>query len=190
MLIQHVFTEEIVSKVYGEDDFHQHNNVAKELYAREETFFTGDLKKRSLRGLGSYYAAIRAAAAQIGNHHAKQAFLKVIYENFYKVYNVKAADRLGVVYKLGNRSDLEWILDQHKEKKPKDPTIREKFDIYRFADYKEKVIDLLTRVIRESVQTQAIVEAMRKVGRWPLLLTRLRAGSFAYALHPRYFNSG
>ena len=51
-------------------------------------------------------------------------------------------------YKLGNRSALEWILDQYKEKKPKDPTIREKFNTYRFADYKEKVIDLLMRVTR------------------------------------------
>jgi predicted helicase len=60
---------------------------------------------------------------------------------------------------------MEWILDQYKEKKPKDPTIREKFDTYRFADYKEKVIDLLMRVTRVSVETQAIVEAMRKVPR-------------------------
>ena len=27
-------------------------------------------------------------------------------------------------YRLGNRSALDWVLDQHKEKKPKDPTIR------------------------------------------------------------------
>ena len=46
-------------------------------------------------------------------------------------------------YRLGNRSAWEWILDQYKEKKPKDPTIREKFNTYRFADYKDKVIDLL-----------------------------------------------
>jgi predicted helicase len=46
-------------------------------------------------------------------------------------------------YKLGNRSALEWILDQYKEKKPSDPTIAEKFNTYRFADYKEQVIDLL-----------------------------------------------
>jgi len=26
-------------------------------------------------------------------------------------------------YRLGNRSALEWVLDQHKEKTPKDPTI-------------------------------------------------------------------
>src|SRR5688572_25080477 len=29
-------------------------------------------------------------------------------------------------YKLGNRSALEWILDQYKEKKPQDATIAEK----------------------------------------------------------------
>ena len=35
-------------------------------------------------------------------------------------------------YQLGNRSALEWVLDQHKEKTPKDPTIRERFNAYRF----------------------------------------------------------
>ena len=39
-------------------------------------------------------------------------------------------------YRLGNRSAIDWVLDQHKEKTPKDPTIREKFNTYRFADYK------------------------------------------------------
>lgn len=68
-------------------------------------------------------------------------------------------------YKLGNRSALEWILDQYKEKKPKDPTIREKFNTYRFADYKDKVIDLLARVTRVSVETQDIVDAMGKARR-------------------------
>ncbi|MGB7949002.1 MAG: type ISP restriction/modification enzyme, partial [Candidatus Binatia bacterium] len=68
-------------------------------------------------------------------------------------------------YRLGNRSALEWILDQYKEKKPKDPTIREKFNTYRFADYKEKVIDLLMRVTTVSVRTVVVVEAMRKAAR-------------------------
>ena len=64
-------------------------------------------------------------------------------------------------YKLGNRSALEWILDQYKEKTPKDPTIREKFNTYHFADHKEKVADLLQRVTRVSVETMKIIEAMR-----------------------------
>ena len=57
------------------------------------------------------------------------------------------------------------MLDQYKEKKPKDPTIREQFDTYRFADYKEKVIDLLMRVTTVSVETVGITEAMRAVVR-------------------------
>lgn len=68
-------------------------------------------------------------------------------------------------YRLGNRSGLDWILDQHKEKTPKDPTIREKFNTYRFADHKEKVVDLLMRVTRVSVETVAITDAMRALER-------------------------
>lgn len=68
-------------------------------------------------------------------------------------------------YRLGNRSALHWILDQYKEKTPRDPTIREKFNTYRFADYKEQVADLLMRVTRVSVETVAIVEAMRAARR-------------------------
>jgi predicted helicase len=68
-------------------------------------------------------------------------------------------------YKLGNRSALEWVLDQYKEKKPSDPTIAEKFNTYRFADYKEKVIDLLKRVTTVSVGTMEVVRGMEKASR-------------------------
>ena len=57
------------------------------------------------------------------------------------------------------------MLDSYKEKKPKDPTIREKFDTYRFADHKEKVIDLLARVTTVSVETVRSVTAMKAAGR-------------------------
>ena len=64
-------------------------------------------------------------------------------------------------YKLGNRSALEWILDQYKEKAPKDATIREKFNTYRFADHKAYVIDLLKCVTRVSIETMTVTEEMR-----------------------------
>ena len=67
--------------------------------------------------------------------------------------------------RLGNRSALDWVLDQYKEKKPKDPTIREKFNTYRFGDYKEKVVDLLMRVTTVSVETMHIVRAMELAAR-------------------------
>ena len=63
-------------------------------------------------------------------------------------------------YRLGNRSAIDWVLDQHKEKTPKDPTIREKFNTYRFAEYKETVVGLLARVVTVSVETVAITDAM------------------------------
>ena len=66
-------------------------------------------------------------------------------------------------YRLGSRSALEWVLDQYKEKKPRDPTIRERFNTYRFADHKEKVIDLLQRVCTVSVRTMEIVEKMERL---------------------------
>ena len=63
-------------------------------------------------------------------------------------------------YQLGNRTALEWVLDQYKEKKPRDPTIRERFNTYRFADHKERVIELLKRVCAVSVKTMDIVNSM------------------------------
>jgi len=98
MLIQHILTEEIFAYVFDNSDFHRENNIAKELYALEGKFFTGGVKRETLKALEPYYATIRSNAALISSHQEKQSFLKVIYENFYKVYNPKAADRLGVVY--------------------------------------------------------------------------------------------
>ena len=63
-------------------------------------------------------------------------------------------------YELGSRTALEWVLDQYKEKKPRDPTIRERFNTYRFADHKEQVIDLLCRVCTVSERTAEIAGGM------------------------------
>lgn len=118
MLIQHILTEEIFSHVFNDADFHHENNVAKALYALEAKFFTGGVKRDTLRALEPYYAAIRANAAKITAHTEKQTFLKVIYERFYKVYNPKAADRLGVVYTPNEIvrfiiQGADWLCQQH-----------------------------------------------------------------------------
>jgi predicted helicase len=63
-------------------------------------------------------------------------------------------------YQLGDRSALEWILDQYKEKKPKDSTVAERFNTYRFADYKEQIVDLLQRICTVSVETMRIIQEM------------------------------
>jgi hypothetical protein len=43
------------------------------------------------------------------------------------------------------------VLARYKESTPKDPTIREQFNSYRFRDYKEQVIELLGRVTAVSI---------------------------------------
>jgi predicted helicase len=62
-----------------------------------------------------------------------------------------------LAYKLGHRSAIEWILDQYKPYKSDDKTIQEKFNDYKFADYKEEVIELLQKVCWLSVETMKIV---------------------------------
>lgn len=63
-------------------------------------------------------------------------------------------------YQLGSRTALEWVLAQYKERKPRDATISERFNTYNFADYKERVIDLLQRVCTVSFKTAEIVGGM------------------------------
>lgn len=118
MLIQHILTEDIFARVFGQDDFHRENNVAKALYGLEATFFRGEVKQATLRALEPYYAAIRSTAALISSHSEKQGFLKAIYENFYKVYNPAAADRLGVVYTPNEIvrfmvESADWLCEKH-----------------------------------------------------------------------------
>jgi predicted helicase len=98
MLIQHILTEEIFITIFNDSQFHRENNIAKELQKVADTFFIGRVKKDTLSLIDHYYLAIKAAASNVENHHEKQKFLKVLYENFYRSYNPKGADRLGIFY--------------------------------------------------------------------------------------------
>ena len=118
MLIQHILTGEVFAAVFPGTTFHEDNSVARELHKLEATFFTGNTRHQTLKGLAPYYTAIRRAAAEIATHHQKQTFLKAIYENFYKVYNPKAADRLGVVYTPNEIvrfmiESADWLCEKH-----------------------------------------------------------------------------
>ena len=118
MLIQHILTEEIFASVFDNAQYHRENNVAKRLGELEAKFFTGALRHATTERLRPYYAAIKGAAADIGNPREKQTFVKKLYEDFYKVYNPLAADRLGVVYTPGEIVRFmirgsEWLTQKH-----------------------------------------------------------------------------
>ncbi len=98
MMIQHILTEDIFINIFNESQFHRENNIARELQNAIATFFKGSIRRNTLSTIERYYAVITRTAANIYNHQEKQKFLKAVYENFYKAYNPKAADRLGIVY--------------------------------------------------------------------------------------------
>jgi predicted helicase len=118
MIIQHILTEDIFTNVFADAEFHRSNNIARELENVIETFMTREVRKNYLEHIKSFYNAIRDAASGITDNHEKQKFLKTVYENFYKVYNPKGADKLGVVYTpneivrfMIDASD--WLLEKH-----------------------------------------------------------------------------
>jgi len=98
MIIQHILTEDLFKSVFDESDFHHENNIAVQLENLVNTFMSRSMRQNQLGELGHYYKTLNAQAALVSDHHEKQKFLKVVYENFYKVYNPKGADKLGVVY--------------------------------------------------------------------------------------------
>ncbi len=118
MLLQHILTEDIFLKIFDESQFHGENPIAQKLGEVVATFFTHDVKRNTLASIKSYYAVIQREAAAIVNHHEKQKFLKVVYENFYQIYNPKAADRLGIVYTPNEIvrfmiESVDYLLDKH-----------------------------------------------------------------------------
>ena len=118
MLLQHILTKDIFLRVFSENQFHRENNIARQLEALEQTFFTGDVSREAIDRLRAYYGAIGRAADDIADHAEKQRFLKAIYEDFYKAYNPKAADRLGVVYTPNEVVDFmvrgtDYLLQKH-----------------------------------------------------------------------------
>ena len=63
-------------------------------------------------------------------------------------------------YKIGSRNPLEWVLEFYKESKNQikedssnDKAVRDRFNIYRFANHKEDLINLLQRVTTVCVET-------------------------------------
>ena len=118
MLLQHILTKDIFLRVFREIQFHRENNIARQLDALEQTFFTGDVQRQAIDRLLAYYGAIGRAADEIADYAEKQQFLKAIYEDFYKSYNPAAADRLGVVYTPNEVVDFiirgaDYLLQKH-----------------------------------------------------------------------------
>jgi len=128
MLIQHILTDEIFTSIFNDAAFHRENIIGKQLNNLINTFFERALRRKTLSSIDNYYLAIKAEASRIVDHHQKQHFLKIIYENFYKAYNPKAADKLGIVYTPTEIvqfmiKSTDHLLDKHFHKGLKDKNV-------------------------------------------------------------------
>ncbi len=70
-------------------------------------------------------------------------------------------------YRLGVRSALEWVLEHHSERKIRDKTVKKAveagiFTTYSFDNQKERLIELLRKVCRVSVETVEILKKMEE----------------------------
>ena len=99
MLIQHLLTERIFSKILDQADFTKLNIIAAEI----EKVATALVKPHGGRALyfkelDRFYHAIEATAATLKDFSEKQAFLNLVYERFFQGFAVKVADTHGIVY--------------------------------------------------------------------------------------------
>jgi len=128
MLIQHILTEDLFISIFSDNQFISENNIAKEINILEKSFF-GETSKRDLLNLiKNYYEVIKNAANGKVDHYEKQFFLKVVYENFYKAYNPKGADKLGVVYTPSEIvkfmvESTDYLLNEHFNKSLSDKNV-------------------------------------------------------------------
>jgi len=129
ILIQHILSEDIFLNVFNDAQFHRDNNIARQVQAVVDSCFSGNLKRNVLKSIDHYYGIIRQQSATIADHHEKQEFLKSVYENFYKAYNPKAADRLGIVYTPSEIvkfmiQGTDYLLDKHFDRLLSDPGVK------------------------------------------------------------------
>ena len=99
MLIQHLMTERIISKVFDVSQFARTNVIAAKIeqvidaltsaYFSKSEFFAGPLER--------FYKAMEAAAEDL-DFSDKQTFINSVYEKFFQGYSVKVADTHGIVY--------------------------------------------------------------------------------------------
>ncbi len=76
-------------------------------------------------------------------------------------------------YRLGNRSALEWVIDQYQVKPITNPSADRVTDLSR-PDDPESIVRLVGQVVRVSMETVKIVAGLPPASGWPAV-ARYRA---------------
>jgi predicted helicase len=99
MLIQHILTERIFSKLFDNDEFRSRNVVAAEIEKVVAALIKGSFNRTAfLSSLEPFYKAIELSATTTSSYEEKQGFLNNVYERFFQSFSPKEADTHGIVY--------------------------------------------------------------------------------------------
>jgi len=121
MIIQYILSKDILTAIFETTDFYHLNPITFDLEKLIQTFFSENVKQNLFAKIQNYYEVIKKVALQIKDNRVKQSFLKIFYESFYKVYNPKGADTLGIVYTPNEivrfmTESTDYLLAKHFEK--------------------------------------------------------------------------
>ncbi|MDP2982434.1 MAG: type ISP restriction/modification enzyme [Candidatus Latescibacter sp.] len=99
MLIQHLLTIRIFSKIFDNPDFANKNIIAREIEKVIDALTSHHFSKGEfLKSLDPFYLSIENTASSISDFSQKQDFLNTVYEKFFQGFSVKIADTHGIVY--------------------------------------------------------------------------------------------
>jgi predicted helicase len=99
MLIQHLLTERIFSKVFENRDFSRRNIIAAEIEKVIDSLTSKHFSRGAfLKDLDYFYRAIEDNAKNAKDYSEKQTFLNTVYERFFQGFSKKEADTHGIVY--------------------------------------------------------------------------------------------
>lgn len=98
MLIQHLMTERIISRVFHVGRFARVNVIAAEIEKVIDALISRHFNRDDFYGeLKRFHKLIEDAADPL-DFHDKQEFINTVYERFFQGYSVRVADTHGIVY--------------------------------------------------------------------------------------------
>ena len=99
MLIQHLLTERLISRVFDQEKFVRRNAIAAEVEKVIDALTDQHFNRREFLGsLDRFYLAIEKAAGSLADFSDKQGFINTVYERFFQGFSVRVADTHGIVY--------------------------------------------------------------------------------------------
>ncbi len=99
MLVQHLLTERIFTKIFDNPDFTGKNIIAGEIEKVINALTSRSFNKAEFfKPLNRFYVSLEKRAVAIDDYSQKQAFLNTVYEKFFQGFAVRVADTHGIVY--------------------------------------------------------------------------------------------